>query len=263
MPLGPPLDYNPFEQSPDDMMAMGPTTGPVQPVPIVDTTAPPVQAGPGFMEHVAEVPAGIAAGAIGTVGTGMKGLATYSGPSDEYRGLLSAVENAPGQSPEQLKVLKEQTFSPSLSPSQRTMLRSAVLAVENGDTERHSRLVDRMKGMLPDPITERGLWKAGEDVTEFGQRAFPASPGMEDSFGRQVGMGLGSLATGVAASALHPAAGAAFFTTLGMGEAADRAAGALYRAAWPRRRCKRSVRRRDRQGGCAWRGPGDDGSDPR
>ena len=242
MPVGQimPLGFDPFaapegnvgEAMPDGFNPfLAPLAGPyghgligdVRPNPRTGTTG-----GADILDTVgaeaAEVPAGVAAGATGAVGTAMRGVAATYGPSDEYRALLDRVADAGALDAGARRDLVAATFSPSLAPSQRTMLRSALTALDRGDAERHASLVERMRGLLPPPITERSLWQAGADVTEWGERTFPGDP---DSVGRQIGQGLGSLGVGVAASAVNPMMGTALFATMGMGEAADRAAHAL------------------------------------
>ena len=110
---------------------------------------------------------------------------------------------------------------PGMFQSQQLWLRHAIEGARGGDPE----ALKLARSKLPGAVRERDLWKAGEVVSEFAEETFPATPGYEDTLGRVVGEGLGSLASGVATSIVTgPAGGAVFFTAMGMGEAAERAA---------------------------------------
>src|SRR5690606_2182471 len=68
------------------------------------------------------------------------------------------------------------------------------------------------------------LQSAGQSTQEFGEGILPATPGMEESFGREVGSGLGSLLTILGVGLLTGGTGAAGFgAMMGAGEAAARA----------------------------------------
>ena len=109
----------------------------------------------------------------------------------------------------------------------RERMREAEEALLAGDVETYTRLTRAIHAEAFVPVAQRGLWQAGERVREFAERAFPAKPGYEDSLGRAVYEGLGSFGAGLAAGAVHPGAALVLFTTMGMGEAADRADAAL------------------------------------
>jgi N12 class adenine-specific DNA methylase len=76
----------------------------------------------------------------------------------------------------------------------------------------------------PGKVEDSPLYRAGQAVTEFGDNLFPPAPGYEDSTGRMIGQGLGSVVAGIAASVVTGPAGAgALFALTGAGEAVDRA----------------------------------------
>ena len=155
-----------------------------------------------FLGGVGEIPAGVAAGAVGTAGTALQGVSAAFPP-------------ARGDIPEDRKEVL------------RTKMREAEAALMKGDVDAYSRLTREIHAEALVPVTQRAGFQAGQRVRDWGQRTFPASEGYEDSFGRMVGEGVGSLVTGIAASAVHPGAATVLFTTLGMGESADRAAQSL------------------------------------
>ncbi|MYD99791.1 MAG: hypothetical protein F4Y03_00730, partial [Alphaproteobacteria bacterium] len=152
-----------------------------------------------FLGEVGEIPAGVAAGAVGTAGTALQGVSAAFPP---------ARDDIPEERKEAL----------------RTKMREAEAALMKGDVEAYSRLTREIHREALVPVTQRAGFEAGQRIRDWGQRTFPATEGYEESFGRMVGEGLGSLATGIAASVVHPGAATVLFTTLGMGEAADRAA---------------------------------------
>ncbi|MCK9549143.1 LPD38 domain-containing protein [Aquamicrobium sp.] len=84
-------------------------------------------------------------------------------------------------------------------------------------------LTKAQRSFAPTPIQERSLFRAGEDVQEFAKGVAPAAPGYEESVGRQLGEGLGSMAVGLPASFIGPMPAAVVFGAMGVGEAADRA----------------------------------------
>ena len=81
--------------------------------------------------------------------------------------------------------------------------------------------------LIPAPLAERPLFRAGEAVTEAATAAFPRAPGYEDALSGTVGEGLGSLALGVgvglASGPASPVTLATLFGSMGAGEAAERA----------------------------------------
>ena len=232
-----PVDFNPFEG----------TTMPGEP----ERTIP---------GHLREVGVGIPAGAVSAVGTGLRGAAAnFDAWGPRYQELLRSIESAdipegvtaadlearfeaPQPSPlammtgqadpmrraepdNPLAALDESIRFADVPNEMRTKLRTAL----RGRIEGAENPLDEARAAIPTPVRERGLWKAGEAVSEFAEETFPARPGYEGALSRQVGEGLGSLATGVAA-ALTPGVGTlaatGLFTTMGAGEAADRAVAA-------------------------------------
>ncbi|MCV0395491.1 MAG: hypothetical protein K5872_22345 [Rhizobiaceae bacterium] len=76
----------------------------------------------------------------------------------------------------------------------------------------------------PGTVEDSSLYRSGQAVQDYGETILPAEPGYEDSISRNIGRGLGSVATGVAASALGgPVAAGTAFSLAGASEAVDRA----------------------------------------
>lgn len=74
------------------------------------------------------------------------------------------------------------------------------------------------------PTEETPLYQAGKSLQETAEKTLPAAKGMENSVGRNLAEGVGSLLGGVAVSAFGgPVTGAAYFAAQGSGEAVDRA----------------------------------------
>lgn len=80
------------------------------------------------------------------------------------------------------------------------------------------------EAFAPGTVEDSALYRAGEAVQETARGVLPAEPGYEDSTSRNIGRGLGSVATGAAASIVGgPVAAGALFTMAGSGEAVERA----------------------------------------
>ena len=203
------------------------------------------------------MPGGIAAGAVGAVGTTMRGVAANIdrwGP--QYQEFLRSIENADipegvttadldvhFESPEPtmldkftggvmrraepanpLAALDEEMRFSGLPSEMQTKLRTALRnRIEGKETP-----LDEARSAIPTPVSERALWRGGEAVSDWAEETFPAGEGYEESLGREVGAGLGSLGVGLAASVVGgpvagPIVGGALFSAMGAGEAADRA----------------------------------------
>ncbi len=83
--------------------------------------------------------------------------------------------------------------------------------------------IDAQAAFKPTPIQDRPLYKAGEAVQDFAKNLLPAAPGYEQSVGRQLGEGLGSMAGGMPYGLFGTAPAALFFGAAGGGEATKRA----------------------------------------
>ena len=182
--------------------------------------------------HLAEVPGGVAAGAVGSVGTAMRGVAalTLIPVRERYGAYIDEIERISGtaddDSAEALgRAIKD---DPDMHMWQRVLLSESLRRLRSKSSssrEQGAREIRYARQRLKAPkLDDHPFWRAGEAVSEWAEETFPAGKGYEQSLGREVGQGLGSLATGVAASALvGPIAGGVLFSAMGAGEAADRA----------------------------------------
>lgn len=76
----------------------------------------------------------------------------------------------------------------------------------------------------PTPVGERPFFKAGEKVQKFAKDLMPAAPGYEESVGRQLGEGMGSMAFGLPLAYFGgPVVAGTAFGSAGIGEATQRA----------------------------------------
>src|SRR3990167_8791695 len=76
------------------------------------------------------------------------------------------------------------------------------------------------------PLQQHPLYQAGQSVEQFGKETLAPAPGFEKSWTRDIGSGLGSMASGVGLSLIPmagPALAGSVFLGAGMGEAVDRA----------------------------------------
>ena len=228
--LGPALDHDPFADLDRSGAAATPKLGP----PLDhDPFADDAPKDPTWYGQIGEVPSGIAAGAVESAGLALKGISAGQ-PTERYENYLDQIEHGvryrsrdrEGRLPitddtAYTDMLQRIADDPGMFQSQQLWLRHAIEGARGGDPE----ALKLARSKLPGAVRERDLWKAGEVVSEFAEETFPATPGYEDTLGRVVGEGLGSLASGVATSIVTgPAGGAVFFTAMGMGEAAERAA---------------------------------------
>jgi hypothetical protein len=75
----------------------------------------------------------------------------------------------------------------------------------------------------PTPLTERALYKASESVKDFARTILPPVSGYEESVGRQLGEGVGSLIAGLPFGLAGRIPAGLFFGAAGGGEALERA----------------------------------------
>ena len=189
--------------------------------------------------HLAEVPGGVAAGAVGAVGTALRGVAALSlvPAKDRFGAYIDEVEGMAGETDDESAQALESAIKddPDMHGWQRSLLSGALHRLRSTNPvprRAGAGMLRYARRRLQQPeLAEHPFWRAGESVSEWAEETFPAGEGYEESLGREVGMGLGSLGVGVAASvAGGPAggmiAGGMLFTAMGAGEAADRAVAA-------------------------------------
>ncbi len=171
-------------------------------------------------EAVKAIPGGVVQRIGGTV-EGAGQLISTRNPTEPLP-LTASIAAAKTRSPEDIAVLRQQIFQQGqINPTVAQSVLSDVLA---GDMTAEEALSALEPALAP---ISKALQEGGQATSEFGETILPAAPGMENSFGREVGAGLGSmlpliaigLATGGTGLVLAGGAG-------GAGEAAQRARGA-------------------------------------
>ena len=229
--IGEIVDVDPFAAASPSSSGGGPQVGDVVDY---DPFAPQTN----IWGEIAEVGRGIPAGAVHAAGTALRGLAANQ-PTQRYASYLDEIEHGvlyrtrerEGRVPitddqAYTDILQRIADDPGMLQSQQLWLRHAIEGVRGGNPEA---LTEARSKLPAEAVQERELWQAGEAVSAFAEENFPARPGYEDSLGRAVGEGLGSLGAGLV-TAVVPGVGSglstAFFTAMGSGEAADRAVAA-------------------------------------
>lgn len=173
-------------------------------------------------QQAAEVLKGPPAGLVKSAGILMEGAGAVIHPQDieQQNKIIDQISLAASLSPDALVELRKQIAGFSgIEPSRAQSVLSDVL-------DRSMTPQDAVKALTPS-LAKTGsaaLRKAGIATQEFGNKVIPAAPGFEDSFGRQVGEGLGSvLAIMISTAALGPVGGGVVAGGLGAGEAAANA----------------------------------------
>lgn len=171
-------------------------------------------------QNVAEFGKGIPQGVGTTFGGALKGFgALLETASPELRPFLEEMVQADKLDPDQVSDLRRRADK-GLGTKDRFIFHSALSDVLEG-TETGASLRDQ----LAKPVKDTWGFKAGKAVEEA-SNIFPAAPGYENSIGRELGTGVGSVVAGIGTSLIPgvgPAAAAGMFTLAGAGEAVDRA----------------------------------------
>lgn len=174
--------------------------------------------GESLAQDVLEAGKGIPKGAGGIIGTTLQGMgALLETASPELRPFLRELADLDPKNPTAAAELRSRADT-ALKGKDRFSFNSAMSDVlEGADTGK------ALLKQMAKPVQETAGFRAGAAVME-GADIFPAAPGFENSIGRQVGEGLGSVVGGVAVSAMTGPVGAGtVFAFSGAGEAAARA----------------------------------------
>src|SRR5688572_8665275 len=164
-------------------------------------------------QQYGELAKGVIPGAVGMVGSTLKGASTAP---------AIAQYNAAAFGRKQLTVFdridRGEAVPDMEDPVGYQHMTAEQRATARADVERAS------SAFNPTPLSQRPLFRAGQSVTQFGRDLMPAAPGYEESIGRQLGEGLGSMFAGLPVGmAGGSGAGAIFFGAAGAGEATERA----------------------------------------
>lgn len=219
-----PIDFDPFpadrvEPSPMDEMGLSGSTAPEPDSGLVplsyDPFAEPVTVGE-VAQNVAEFGKGVPSGAVSLGGAAIKGAAAFAGVSPRAAAYLAEFEHAASYPPEQIADLRRRIMRDALSPADKAWAQGALSRVLGGEAA-----ADLRSEIAP--VKDRSLYQAGETIEQFGRGILPPKPGYEQSAGRQLGEGLGSMLGAAGLTLLNPLVGYSTFTLAGAGEAIDRA----------------------------------------
>ena len=168
-------------------------------------------------QNVVEFGKGLVPGAVKAAGTTLSGAAAM-GSSRVINEYFDRIDR--GESVDDLFTSSADPFAAPTAGIDH--LRAAVGAYRRADPAGRTEL--RGAYPKPPPVQETATYKTGQDVQKIGEGLLPAAPGYEESVGRQLGEGVGTVIAGVATSALTgPLGAAAAFALMGAGEAVDRA----------------------------------------
>ncbi|RWO35679.1 MAG: hypothetical protein EOS08_03520, partial [Mesorhizobium sp.] len=172
-----------------------------------------------------EVFKGIPGGAVSSAGTAMEGAGQLLTPRDpaDRRPIAEAIAGAGKKTPEQIAALRAEIFQQgAVNPTIAQSILSDVLSGDMTPVEALEALEPALEPVLK--AASESLQSGGQAVQEYGEGVMPAAPGMEESLGRDVGSGLGSLLTILGVGFLTGGTGAAGFGgAMGAGEASARA----------------------------------------
>ena len=177
---------------------------------------PPATAG----DYATEAMKGLGRGGVGLIGTAVTGA---QGPVESSYAILERYKpdllRVPQMSPEELADFRTRVGTdPSAAAAEVQQTIGAILEGRMTPEEAIGRLPTST------PMAERPQVKAGQAISEWGRTAMAPGEGWEDSFTALISEGVGSLAAGLATSAVGgPVAAGAIFTSAGIGEATQRA----------------------------------------
>jgi len=178
--------------------------------------------------NLREIPKGIPGAAIGLVGTSMVGMGTINAGANQTRqnrlkAMVEKIEGYPELDESGRAELRRELADPLTRVEGKFELGQMLEAIDRGEQPQLPDFVSRTLGK-DFAVREDPIFGVGKDVVDFGRSILPATPGFEQSMGRQVGEGLGSVAAGVVTSLVATPVGAgALFAFAGAGEAAERA----------------------------------------
>ncbi|MBY3038940.1 PBECR3 domain-containing polyvalent protein [Rhizobium laguerreae] len=176
-------------------------------------------------KNAAEVPKGLPGGVVSSAGTALEGAGQILTPVDPAvrAPLSSRILQAQSLSPDQLATLRQDIFKQGdISPQIAQSVLSGVLAGDLPPAEAVEQLGPMFEPALK--VASEAFQKGGEATQEFGASLIPAAPGMEESTGREIGSGLGSLLTIIATAYVGgPIAAGGVGGAMGAGEASANA----------------------------------------
>ncbi|WP_320194955.1 hypothetical protein RMR10_011875 [Agrobacterium rosae] len=170
---------------------------------------------------VGEAAKGVPGGAVGIVGSALEGSGQLMTPRPESdrSPIVSRITAARALSPEDIGQLRQDIFAQGIINP--TIAQSVLSDVLSGD------MTNEEAQAIFEPVlagVSAALQSGGEATQDYGAGLLPAAPGMEDSFARKVGSGLGSMLPIIAIGLLSGGTSAAVFGgAAGSGESTSRA----------------------------------------
>ena len=171
--------------------------------------------------NVIEAGKAVPGGAVSSAGTAMEGAGQILTPVDPAvrLPLATRIAQSRSRSPEEIAALRQEIFKQGdINPTVAQSVLSDMLSGDMPPDEAFQALEPLFEPALK--AASQYLQGAGEKTQDYGAGILPAAPGMEESFGRDIGAGLGSMLTILGVGALTGGSGAAAFGGLmGAGEA--------------------------------------------
>lgn len=175
--------------------------------------------------QVIEAGKGIPGGAVSATGTAMEGAGQLLTPVDPAvrMPMATRIVTANQRSPEEIAALRKEIFKQGeINPQVAQSVLSDVLSGNMSADEAYQSLEPLFEPALK--AASQALQKGGEKTQDYGATILPAAPGMEESFGREIGSGLGSMLALLGVGVVTGPAGAATVGgAMGAGEAAGNA----------------------------------------
>lgn len=174
-----------------------------------------------FGKQAKEAAKGIPGGAVSSAGTALEGAGQLLTPrsAEDRKPIVSAIATAGTKTPDEISALRQEIFKQGVvNPTIAQSILSDVISGDMTPDEAMQALEPAIGPILS--AASENLQAAGERLQEDASSILPATPGMEDSIGRQVGSGLGSFLTILATAVATGGVGAGVVSGLmGAGEA--------------------------------------------
>lgn len=151
-----------------------------------------------FGKQAKEVVKGIPGGVVSSAGTALEGAGQLLTPlthlPESSKPLAASISTANTKTPDEIAALRKQIFNQGvISPTIASSVLSDVLTGNMTPDEAMQALEPIFGPALS--VASKNLQEAGQALQDDASSILPATPGMEDSLGRQVGSGIGSFLT--------------------------------------------------------------------
>lgn len=174
-------------------------------------------------KQIKEAGKAVPGGTVNAGGLALEGVGQLITPEDGSASidLRTRIAQAKSKTPEEISALRQEIFKQgAVNPAYAQSILSDVLAGDMTPADAIE-VLGPLAGLKEASVA---LQKGGQATQEYAAGILPADPGMEESFGRQVGGGLGSLLTILGVGLATGGVGATVFGAAGgAGEATSRA----------------------------------------